>query len=35
MARDTNRREFVQAAGTAASALLAAAAPMTAAAQER
>jgi 2-methylisocitrate lyase-like PEP mutase family enzyme len=35
MARDTNRREFVQAAGTAASALLVAAAPMTAAAQEQ
>jgi len=35
MVRDTNRREFVQAAGTAASALLVAAAPMTAAAQEQ
>ena len=35
MVRDTNRREFVQAAGTAASALLMAAAPMTAAAQEQ
>src|SRR5207253_11418609 len=35
MDRDTNRREFVQAAGTAASALLVAAAPMTAAAQEQ
>jgi 2-methylisocitrate lyase-like PEP mutase family enzyme len=35
MARDTNRREFVQATGTAASALLVAAAPMTAAAQEQ
>jgi len=35
MVRDTNRRQFVQAAGTAASALLVAAAPMTAAAQEQ